>query len=104
MPRVDEISTDFDADPRARYFEQARAPSRTPLHPPLHTPYTPRCRCVSATLAAKLLKEVRLPMDTEVKALDHKAIVQLAHLMKEVHPLRPPHTPLHPLTPCSSRT
>ena len=22
LPRVDEISTDFDADPRARYFEQ----------------------------------------------------------------------------------
>ena len=39
LPRVDEISTDFDADPRARYFEQARPPSRTPLHPlthPLH--------------------------------------------------------------------
>ena len=24
------------------------------------------CRCVSATLAAKLLKEVRLPIDTQV--------------------------------------
>lgn len=27
LPRVDEIATDFDGDPRARYFEQARVPT-----------------------------------------------------------------------------
>jgi DNA topoisomerase-6 subunit B len=53
--------------------------------------------CVSATLAAKLLKEVRLPVDTEVKALDHKAIVQLAHLMKEVQFDDPPMECLGPV-------
>jgi len=53
--------------------------------------------CVSATLAAKLLKEVRLPIDTQVSALDHKATVQLAHLMKEVQFDDPPMECLGPV-------
>ena len=40
--------------------------------------------------AAKLLAELRFPMDKELSSLDQKAIVQLAHLMREVQFDDPP--------------
>ena len=40
--------------------------------------------CISPNLAAKLLKELRLPPDCEVKSLEHKQHVALAHLLRDV--------------------
>jgi len=40
--------------------------------------------CVSPGLAAKLLKEMRLPPDAEVQQIDQKRTVTLAHLMRDV--------------------
>ena len=53
--------------------------------------------CVSSALAAKLLAELRLPMDTAVSSIDHKATVQLAHLMRDVKFSDPPMDCLGPV-------
>ena len=53
--------------------------------------------CVSSTLASKLMAELRLPMETEVSSLDHKATVQLAHLMRDVKFADPPTDCLGPV-------
>ena len=53
--------------------------------------------CVSPQLAAKLLKEMRLPPEAEVSKLEHKQTVALSHLMRDVKFDAPPGDCLSPV-------
>ena len=95
LPRVDEISTDFDADPRARYFEQARAaPSSLYLAPPCLSRYRTRpCTCLTRV---RYFEQAR-PFS---RTLTHPLTHPLLHT--PYTPLTHPYTPLtHPFAPAS---
>ena len=53
--------------------------------------------CIDMTIAGKLIAEMRVDKETKVQSLEHKQVVQLAHLMRDAQFAAPPGDCLSPV-------